>query len=98
MFKLVYIIINMQVIQIPIANCSSLSDCTSCLDNGNPLCGWCVVENKCSQKNECQNPETRWIKAAGTNANQCPTLSVTPQQFDLDNPELVNVPFDDLSL
>ena len=79
------------MIQIPIANCSSHSNCTSCLGNHNPLCGWCVVENKCSQENECQNPETRWIRAAGTSTGQCTTLYVTPQQFDLDAPEIVNV-------
>ena len=83
----------MQVIQIPIADCSSRSNCTSCLGNGNPLCGWCVVENKCSQENECQNPETRWIRAAGTNTGQCITISITPQQFDLDAPEIVRITF-----
>ena len=91
--------VNMQVIQIPIANCSSCSNCSSCLGNRNPLCGWCVVENKCSQENECQNPETRWIRAAGTSTGQCTTLSVTPQQFDLDAPEIVkfNFQFSNLS-
>ena len=88
-----YIIIVLQVIQIPIADCSSRSDCTSCLGNGNPLCGWCVVENKCSQESECQNPETRWIRAAGTNTDQCTMISITPQQFDLDAPEIVRLTF-----
>ena len=85
--------VNMQVIKIPIANCSSHSDCTSCLGNGNPLCGWCVVENKCSQENECQNPGTKWIRAAGTNTGQCTAISISPQQFDLDTPEIVNLVF-----
>ena len=77
------------MIQIPIAICSLSSNCMSCLGNGNPLCGWCVVENKCSQENECQNPETRWIRAAGTNTGQCTAISISPQQFDLDAPEIV---------
>ena len=85
----------MQVIQISIADCSSRSNCTSCLGNRNPLCGWCAVENKCSQESECQNPETRWIRANGTSTGQCPTLFITPQQFNLDAPEIVkfNVQF-----
>ena len=82
---------HVQVIQIPIANCSSQTDCSGCLDNGNPLCGWCVVENKCSQENECQNPETRWIRATGTNTGQCTTISISPEQFDLDAPEIVRI-------
>jgi hypothetical protein len=47
------------------------------------------VENKCSQESECQNPETRWIRAARTNTGQCTTISISPQQFDLDAPEIV---------
>ena len=81
----------MQVIQIPITNCSSRTDCSGCLGNGNPLCGWCVVENKCSQESECQNPETRWVRAAGTNTGQCTAISISPQQFDLDAPEIVRI-------
>ena len=77
--------------KIPIANCSLSSNCTSCLGNGNPLCGWCVVENKCSRTSECQNPETRWIRAAGTNTGQCTAISISPQQFDLDAPEIVRI-------
>ena len=80
------------MIQIPIVNCSSRTDCFGCLGNGNlDLCGWCIVENKCSQESECQNPETRWIRAAGTNTGQCTTISISPQQFDLDAPEIVRI-------
>jgi hypothetical protein len=49
------------------------------------------VENKCSQESECQNPETRWIRAARTNTDQCTTISISPQQFDLDAPEIVRI-------
>ncbi len=80
----------MQVIQIPIANCSSHSNCTSCLESGNPLCGWCVVENKCSEESECQSPETRWNRASGTNTDQCITISIAPQQLHLDALQIVN--------
>lgn len=47
------------------------------------------MENKCSEENECQNPETRWIRAAGTNTDQCPIISISPERFDLDAPEIV---------
>ena len=80
-----------QVIQIPLADCSSHPDCTSCLGNGNPLCGWCVVENKCSRMSECQNPEdsAKWIQAARTNIAQCPTITVSPDQYVVDSPQTV---------
>ena len=89
MFK--YYLLCFQVIQFPIADCTPLLDCTSCLGNGNPLCGWCVVENKCSRMSECQNSEdsTRWIQAARTNTDQCPTIVVSPEQYVVDSPQNV---------
>ena len=76
----------------PIANCASHPNCTSCLGNGNPLCGWCVVENKCSKISECQNSDnnTRWIRAAGTRTDQCLSISITPEQYVVDNPMSVS--------
>ena len=94
MYRLISIAImkhHFQVIQLPIADCSSHPDCSSCLGNGNPLCGWCVVKNKCSRVCECQNSEdsARWIQAAGTNRDQCPTIVVSPEQYVMDNPQIV---------
>ena len=53
-----------QVIAIPIEDCEPFSDCTSCTGLGNPLCGWCSIEDKCSRRSECRkNSETRrWIQ------------------------------------
>ena len=80
-----------QVIQFPIAECAPLLDCIRCLGNGNPLCGWCVVENKCSRISECQNSDdsARWIQAARTNTGQCPNITVSPEQYVVDNPQTV---------
>ena len=76
----------------PIADCASHPNCTSCLGNGNPLCGWCVLEDKCSKISECQNSanRTRWVKAAGTKTDQCPSISVIPKQYVVDNPMSVS--------
>jgi len=53
-----------QVIAIPVEDCESFSDCTSCSGLGDPLCGWCSIEKKCSRRSECSNnTETRrWIQ------------------------------------
>ena len=53
-----------QVIAILVEDCQSLRDCTSCTGVGDPLCGWCSIENKCSRRSECSvNNETRrWIQ------------------------------------
>ena len=78
-----------QVIEFSVADCSSRTNCTDCLENGNPLCGWCVVENKCSKQSECQNSlnSGRWIQATGT--DQCPNIMVSPEQYVVDNPQIV---------
>ena len=53
-----------QVIAILVEDCQSFRDCTSCTGLGDPLCGWCSIENKCSRRSECSNyNETRrWIQ------------------------------------
>ena len=44
-----------RLLRFPIEECSSNVNCSSCVTNENPLCGWCVVENKCSRQSLCQN-------------------------------------------
>ena len=86
------ILLLFQVIQFPIADCALLLDCTSCLGSGIPPCGWCVLERKCSRRSECQNSEdsARWIQAAArANTDQCPTITVSPEQYVVDNPQNV---------
>ena len=53
-----------QVIAIPVEDCESFRECTSCTGLGDPLCGWCSIEKKCSRRSECSNNnETRrWIQ------------------------------------
>ena len=40
---------------------------------------------------ECQNSEdsARWIQAAKINTDQCPTITVLPEQYVMDNPQTV---------
>ena len=52
------------MIAILVEDCESFRDCTNCTGLGDPLCGWCSIENKCSRRSECSNNnETRrWIQ------------------------------------
>ena len=79
----------LKVIKIPITDCSFHQNCTSCLESGNPLCGWCLLENKCSRNVECQSFSTRWIQANKTNTLECLTVTVTPLEYVTDNPQPV---------
>ena len=53
-----------QVIAILVEDCESFRECTSCSGLGDPLCGWCSIENKCSRRSECSNNNKtrRWIQ------------------------------------
>ncbi|KAL5475138.1 hypothetical protein EMCRGX_G027197 [Ephydatia muelleri] len=82
----VYAITSTSVVQVPIEQCSSFTDCLSCAANVNPLCGWCTVEQKCSRRSQCQNStvSARWVQG---NTSQCPSKTiVTPTTFTLERP------------
>ncbi|KAL5475125.1 hypothetical protein EMCRGX_G027184 [Ephydatia muelleri] len=82
----VYAITSTSVVQVPIEQCSSFTDCLSCAANVNPLCGWCTVEQKCSRRSQCQNStvSARWVQG---NTSQCLSNTiVTPTTFTLERP------------
>ena len=75
-------------------DCSHLS-CSSCISAGNPMCGWCVVENKCSQRTQCRDGDssssTRWIPSTPvSNVNKCLRIRVSPASIDLQSPQIVS--------
>ena len=51
-----------------------------------------MVENKCSKISECQNSfnDTRWIRANRLEIAQCPSISVSPDQYRIDDPMSVS--------
>ena len=53
--NIVHGIIYTQVIGIPLEVCSSVATCRECVELNDPLCGWCVIEGKCSHSSQCQD-------------------------------------------
>ena len=72
----------LKVLKVPLEECSSNRDFSSCFSERNPLCGWCVEENKCSRRAQCQNG-IRWIPSSIP-------LRITPDKFPLDGQQLVS--------
>ena len=92
-----FYLVSFKVMRFPIEDCSSNMNCSSCVNNTNPLCGWCVVENKCSRQSLCQNGKsissTRWIpsnRSADVSELVCIVNTISPDQFLLDNQQVVS--------
>ena len=71
-----------QVIRFPLETCSSSANCSSCVTNGDPLCGWCSVEGKCSRRSQCRNSnETMRYLTQGNQSNCMNMVVFDPLQF-----------------
>ena len=83
----------LKVVKVPLEECSSNTDFFSCFAERNPLCGWCVLENKCSRWAQCQNG-IRWIPSSD------PILvHITPDKYLLHDQQVVSqciIPFSPL--
>ena len=41
-----YVLSNSHVSKVRVEHCSSYTNCNSCLDAGDPYCGWCSLEKR----------------------------------------------------
>lgn len=53
--RFLYAITQTRLHKIRIANCALADNCQQCLAKRDPYCGWCSLENKCTEKGECRN-------------------------------------------
>ena len=43
----------MQLIRHEVDQCETLTDCFSCVNSGDPICGWCALSGVCSRGRDC---------------------------------------------
>ncbi len=71
--------------------CSQYNTCVNCTALRDPLCGWCVVENKCSSTDHCYSSELagRWVY---THEQCIVNVSLSSMYAALDNLSHVSFP------
>lgn len=67
-----YIMTETNVTKVAVQNCGQYGTCSECLNDGDPYCGWCALEKRCTLKGMCPNSniptEGRWLHGS---SNQC---------------------------
>ncbi|KAK1166950.1 plexin-A4 [Acipenser oxyrinchus oxyrinchus] len=105
-----YVMSEKQLTRVPVESCGQYTTCSECLGSGDPHCGWCVLHNTCTRKENCERfMEPRRF---ASNIKQCVRLSVHPNNISVSQysvllileahnvPELsagVNCTFEDLA-
>ncbi|TWW64893.1 Plexin-B2 Precursor [Takifugu flavidus] len=58
-----YITREKRITKVPVQTCHLKTDCQSCMSLKDPYCGWCVLEGKCTRKQECSRSSGRnaWL-------------------------------------
>ncbi|XP_070847904.1 plexin-B2a [Chaetodon trifascialis] len=58
-----YITTEKKITKVPVQACHLKTDCHSCVSMKDPYCGWCVLEGKCTRKQDCSRSteENTWL-------------------------------------
>ena len=71
-----------QIISVATENCSSVSSCNECVSMGDPLCGWCVLEGKCSRSSSCMDDTlTGRYLTQGQQDSCIDRITIEPSEF-----------------
>ncbi|KAM9704713.1 plexin-B2-like isoform 1-T3 [Menidia menidia] len=58
-----YVTTEKKITKVPVQACHLKTDCSSCMSMKDPYCGWCVLEGKCTRKQDCGRSAERntWL-------------------------------------
>ncbi|XP_076870268.1 plexin-B1 [Brachyhypopomus gauderio] len=86
-----YIMTSTMLEKRPVAECYMHLDCQSCLSAHDPYCGWCVLEGRCGQREECVHGEEvdHWLWSFDME-QQCLTVhTLTPSNISREESRLI---------
>ncbi|XP_038069345.1 plexin-B1-like [Patiria miniata] len=77
--RVLFLLTEKKLVKLRVENCGQYTTCETCIgtdagNDGDPYCGWCTLERRCTRYSDCPSPDvsTRWL---AYNAAQC--ISIT---------------------
>ncbi|CAL1531518.1 unnamed protein product [Lymnaea stagnalis] len=86
-----YLLTHTKVIKMKVHNCSQYKTCFQCQAAKDPYCGWCSIENRCSDKSNCSDNEQpkRWLPYDN---QECPKIKkIIPSEIPIDKERLLTL-------
>lgn len=89
----IYLMTGTNISKVPVENCRQYASCSDCLTDGDPYCGWCSLEKRCTLKGMCPNSdiptEGRWLHGS---SNQCIYITtISPTTTSVTNIEVLHL-------
>ncbi|XP_038069355.1 plexin-B-like [Patiria miniata] len=73
--RILFLLTEQKLVKLRVENCGQYTTCETCIgtdagNDGDPYCGWCTLERRCTRYYDCPSPDvsTRWL---AYNAAQC---------------------------
>ncbi|MCP9265926.1 hypothetical protein DINM_021348 [Dirofilaria immitis] len=94
----IYALTPKKVVKIKVRQCGVAGDCSNCLAQRDPYCGWCVLNNACVPESECTKsiPSTAhdWLTYRN---GRCPAISrVEPDKVQRTNALYLDIELENL--
>ncbi|KAM6925355.1 plexin-D1 [Xenentodon cancila] len=79
-----YVMTSHHMLRVKVVQCDQWKSCSACLGAGDPHCGWCTLENRCTVQKECAQAllARSWI-SMGEGPHQCPSITLTPPEISI---------------
>uniref|UniRef100_A0A4W4E4I0 Sema domain-containing protein n=1 Tax=Electrophorus electricus TaxID=8005 RepID=A0A4W4E4I0_ELEEL len=76
-----FITTSRKITKVPVQTCEQKKDCGSCVQQHDPYCGWCVLQGRCTIKEDCRRGEEKntWLWSPN---HQCIDVPALPSIVD----------------